>query len=269
MLLPQPKTARFKSVEIRMPARETPEDRENTMMKVIRTAATVLVAAYALSGAGASAFAQTGSPPATADQPASGSQEANQDSNDDRRAPVLQVTSVEVLRSTHEPVLDVVRVRGLTSTAGWDEAELVPLTHAPSSDGILDLVFVARTPNEAQDATGFATIEAIFPIEPGHPYKGVRIHGATSPVTLKTLPGYAEAAPVQEDCGKCVGKYFVPKGATLPDGKTEAETVKQEHLPPTVRIIKTSDGIANLDSDPNRLTLVLDDDGRIVTAVWD
>src|SRR5271170_3929516 len=49
---------------------------------------------------------------------------------DDRSmsAPVLHITSVEVIRSTHMPVLDVVRVRGLTSTSGWEEAELIPLT---------------------------------------------------------------------------------------------------------------------------------------------
>jgi hypothetical protein len=255
--------------------RETPKVREKIMMKGICYAAVLLATTCALPGVGALAFAQTATVPGSADQHQSGNQpgaepqEADQSNDDDRRAPILQVTSVEVLRSTHEPVLDVVRVRGLTSSAGWDEAELVPLTRTPSSDGILDLLFVARTPGEAQNASGFAAIEAIFPIEPGHPYKGVRIHGVTSPVTLKTLPGYAESPPVQEDCAKCVGKYFVAKGANQPEGKTEAEIVKQKDLPPTVRVIKTSDGIANLESDPNRLTLVLDDDGRIVTAIWD
>ncbi len=248
------------------------------MMKVICSTVAVLAAACVLPGGGAPAFAQTtaapNATPITGDQPPQagqtrgGPQEADQDS-EDRKAPVLEVTSVEVLRSTHGPVLDVLRVRGLTSTGGWDEAELVPLSRTPAADGILDLVFIARTPTEAQEATGFAPIEAIFPIESGHPYKGFRIHGATSPVTLKTLPGYAEAAPVAEDCAKCVGKYFVPKGAAMPAGKSAGEVVQQEHLPPTVRVIKTTDGIANLDSDPNRLTLVVDDDGRIVTAVWD
>lgn len=252
------------------------------MMKPTCIAATVLFATCVLLGAGG-ALAQTSAAPASADrgsegppagtqpgaQPSEESQEALQGDEADHRAPVLQVTSVEVIRSTHGPVLDVIRVRGLTSTGGWEEGELVPLTRGTPSDGTLDLVFVAQPPGEATEATGFATIEAILPIEPGHPYKSIRVHGASNPVTLTTVPGYAEAAPAGEDCAKCIGKYFVAKGAPLPPGKTDSEVVKEEHLPSTSRIIKASDGIAKLDSDPNRLTLVVGDDGRIVTVVWD
>ena len=36
-----------------------------------------------------------------------------------------------------------------------------------------------------------------------------------------------------------------------------------------LRVVKASDGIQKLDADPNRLTLVLGEDGRIVLAVWD
>ena len=43
-------------------------------------------------------------------------------------APVFWVSSVEVMRSTHAPQLDVVRVRGLVTTEGWESVELVPLT---------------------------------------------------------------------------------------------------------------------------------------------
>ena len=46
-------------------------------------------------------------------------------------APVFWITSVEVLRSTHAPQLDVVRVRGLVTTEGWESVELVPLTREP------------------------------------------------------------------------------------------------------------------------------------------
>ena len=35
-------------------------------------------------------------------------------------APVFWVTSVEVLRSAHAPQLDVIRVRGLVTTEGWE-----------------------------------------------------------------------------------------------------------------------------------------------------
>src|SRR5205085_8034966 len=40
--------------------------------------------------------------------------------------PVLYVTSVEVLRPSTEPSLDIVRVIGLTSSQGWSAPQLVP-----------------------------------------------------------------------------------------------------------------------------------------------
>jgi hypothetical protein len=183
--------------------------------------------------------------------------------------PVLQVTGIEVMRSTRPPELDIIRVHGVSATEAWEGPELVPLTHTPAPDGILELLLVAHGPSDAVPPTGFGTMEAIFVIEPGHPYKGIRVRGATNSLTLPKLPGYVEApAPVQ-DCMNCVGKYFVAKGASLPAGAGSGDVVREEDLPSTLRVIKTSDGVAKLDSDPNRLTLVLSGDGRIAIAVWD
>lgn len=185
------------------------------------------------------------------------------------RAPVLRVISVEVIRSTHGTPLDIVRVRGLASTEGWEEAELVPLTRGTPKDGMLELVFVARAPAEAMEATGFEPIEAIFPIESSHPFKGVNVHSASESVTLSQLPGYVEGKGAGEDCSKCVGKVFVAKGASVPSGKSAAEVVKEEQLPSVSRVIKHSDGIPTAESNPNRLTLVLSRDGTITSAIWD
>ena len=112
-------------------------------------------------------------------------------------------------------------------------------------------------------------IEAIFPLDTGHPFKAVRVRGASNSILLKTLPGYAEGRPVGDDCSKCVGKYFLASGTPLPAGKSAADTVKQEDLPTTLRVVKPADGIASKDHDPNRLTIVIDDDGTIVDAGWD
>jgi hypothetical protein len=191
------------------------------------------------------------------------------DAQPEVRAPVLRVISVEVMRSTHGTPLDIVRVRGLVSTEGWEEGELVPLTRGTPKDGMLELVFVARAPAEAMEATGFEQIEAIFPIESNHPFKGVNVHSASESVTLSLLPGYVEGKGGGEDCSKCVGKVFVPKGAPLPAGKSAAEVVKEEQLPPVSRVIKHSDGIPSAESNPNRLTLVLSRDGTITSAIWD
>jgi len=235
-------------------------------MKKLNSCAVAVAAGLLMSIAGA-ASAQTGPADQAHAQPpnqSAGGQEAPE-----IRAPVLRITSVEVIRSTHGPALDIIRVRGLASSTGWEEAELVPLTRGVPADGMLELVLVARAPTEAKEATGFEAIEAIFPLETNHPFKGVNVHSASDSVTLSQLPGYAEGKTGGDDCSKCVGKIFVAKGAAAPAGKSPAEVVKEEQLPPMTRVIKHSDGIPTADSNPNRLTIVLNKEGRISTAIWD
>jgi hypothetical protein len=184
-------------------------------------------------------------------------------------APVLYVTSVEAMRSAHEPALDVIRVRGLTSSDGWESGELVPLTRGKPADGILDLAFIAQAPTAPATPSQNPEIEAVFTMEPGHPFKGVRVYGATNRVTIHAIPGYAEAPAPPNDCSDCVGKYYLPKGGTAPAGVSADSIIREESLPTTVHVIKAGEGIRKLDTDPNRLTLVLNDEGRIVIAVWD
>ncbi len=238
------------------------------------TAAGSLLAAGLLLGIGGAALAQTNA----GDQsrpPAKGQAEtvAQGAGGDEERpeviAPVLKVTSVEVLRSTHGPVLDIIRVRGLASSNGWEEAELVPLTRGTPKDGVLELMLVARAPAAAMEATGFEPIEAIFPIESSHPYKGVNVHSASGSMALNQLPGYSEGKDAGEDCAKCVGKFFVAKGASIPAGKSGTEVVKEEQLPALLRVIKSTDGIPSAEPNPNRLTILVSRDGTISAAIWD
>jgi hypothetical protein len=239
-----------------------------TNSKVYALAAVGLLFCIGGSASGAGSTPTQTSHPAQA-QDRSANSSANTAESQEIQAPVLRVISVEVLRSTHGPTLDIIRVRGLASTSGWEEAELVPLTRGRPADGILELVLVARAPNEAMEATGFEAIEAIFPLDASHPFKGVSVHSASDSITLNELPGYAEGKPAGEDCSKCVGKIFVPKGAAAPAGKSASELVKEEQLPASTRVIRHSDGIPNAESNPNRLTIVLAKDGTISTAIWD
>jgi hypothetical protein len=171
--------------------------------------------------------------------------------------------------------LEILRVRGWVTSDGWGEPHLLPITQGEPLDGVLDLIFQARAPGGAAPLGPFMMVEAILPIENGHPYKAVRVRGSTNAVTLKTLPGYveapgyAEAAPPKEDCAKCMGKYFVAKGANPPAGVAADQIVREADLPWPLRVIKPTDGVANYAYDPNRLTLVLSEDGRIVDAAWD
>src|SRR6202046_715142 len=225
----------------------------------------VAVAAGLLAGISGSASAQITAAEQARQQPPT--QSSGGEDSPEVRAPVLRITSVEVIRSTHGPTLDIIRVRGLASSIGWEEAELVPLTRGAPVDGMLELVLIARAPAEATEATGFEAIEAIFPLETNHPFKGVNVHSASDSVTLAQLPGYAEGKTGGEECSKCVGKLFVAKGAAVPAGKSPAEVVREEQLPPTTRVIRHSDGIPSADSNPNRLTIVVSKDGTIARAI--
>src|SRR5690242_5920740 len=82
------------------------------------------------------AFAQ-GTPPSSSaggSAPQYGAAEAMQivglaapsETTESSELPVLYVTSVEILRTSVEPKLDIVRVTGLTGSAGWSEPQLVP-----------------------------------------------------------------------------------------------------------------------------------------------
>jgi hypothetical protein len=232
--------------------------------------AAALVAGALLVSSGSAALAQTRSaaePPLRTGLPPMALPPVDGGANDSRTHAVLRVTSVEIMRSAHAPALDIIRARGLASSAGWEEAELVPLTRGVPADGILQLILVARPPEVASDATGYETVEAILPLETDHPFKGVNVHAATNAVGVTTLPGYAESKSALDDCGKCVGKTFVARGGAESAGRSDV--VREQQLPPEIRIVRPSDGIPGGESNPNRLTLILDKDSRIVTAVWE
>jgi hypothetical protein len=188
-------------------------------------------------------------------------------SNDSQTHSILRISSVEIIRSSHTPYLDIIRVRGIASSKGWEEAELIPLTRGVPADGMLQLILVARPPEAASDATGYEPVEAIFPLETDHPFKGVNVHAATNAVSVTALPGYVEAKSTADDCGTCVGKVLVQKGAMGSSGRTDG--VREDQLPPDTRIVRPTDGMKEADSNPNRLTLILDKDNRIVSAVWE
>jgi hypothetical protein len=182
--------------------------------------------------------------------------------------PVFAVTGVEVLRSAHAPTIDIVRVTGLVPSSGWTDMELVPLTAGTPSDGMLDLLLMGQAPDNSSDADGFVPVEAILSIEPGHPFKGVRARSAYNAVELHQLPGQVDAAPPTQDCSKCVGKLFLPTGQSPPAGASPDDVIKQEDLPPSLLVIKPTDGMRVQTPDPTRLTLMLGDDGRILDAFW-
>ena len=180
--------------------------------------------------------------------------------------PVLYVTGVEILRTSAEPELDIVRVTGLAASEGWSAPQLVPTYAGKPFDGILDLELIATPPAASENAGGFVPLSAVMALEQGHSFKGVRVRGAENAIAVKQIPGSGRMTINVNDCGNCMGKKFAPQGSVP---QPQSGVVRQEDLPKLLRIVKASDGIRGAESDPDRLTLILDDDNTILEAFWE
>lgn len=246
------------------------------MNKTFRRAAAFAVAAVMQGSLVALAFAQAtparpsvgGTPPeyavpgaAPGAVPAAGPEAAAAS-----EMPVLYVTSVEVLRTSTDPRLDVVRVTGLASSQGWSDPELVPTFAGKPFDDVLDLQFIATSPLQSQAADGFVPIGAVFTLDPDHPFKGVRVRASENTIEVKPIPGLKQADIAVDGCKDCIGKKFVERGQA-PAG--QAGVARQEDLPKVLRWIIPSRGIRGITHNPNRLNLILGDDNTIVQAYWE
>ena len=180
--------------------------------------------------------------------------------------PVLYVTSVEVLRTSTDPRLDIVRVTGLASSQGWSDPELVPTYAGKPLDDVLDLQLIATAPLQSQAADGFVPIGAVFTLQEEHPFKGVRVRASENTIEVKPIPGLKQADITVDSCKDCIGKKFAERGQA-PAG--QAGVVRQEDLPKILRWIIPSRGIRGVTHNPNRLNLILGDDNTIVQAYWE
>jgi hypothetical protein len=180
--------------------------------------------------------------------------------------PVLYVTGVEVLRTSTDPKLDIVRVTGLTSSQGWSAPQLVPTFWGKPYDDVLDLQLIATAPAQSQAADGFVPIGAVFTLEEGHPFKGVRVRAAENAVEVKPLPGVKQASVTTNSCKDCIGKKFAEHGQAAAG---QPSVVRQEDLPRVLRWIIPTRGIRGITHNPNRLNLILGDDNTIVQAYWE
>ncbi|HKS89251.1 MAG TPA: hypothetical protein VJR70_07405 [Stellaceae bacterium] len=180
--------------------------------------------------------------------------------------PILYVTGIEVIRTAMEPKVDLVRVTGLTSSAGWSSPQLVPFFYGKPADDVLDLQFIATSPEQSQKADGFVPVTAMFTLEGGGPYKGVRVRAGANALELKQIPGTTHATVKAIDCKDCIGKKFAEKGKAQAGA---AGTVREEDLPRGFRVIVPTHGVAGIVHNPNRLDLILDDNQRIVMAFWE
>ena len=231
---------------------------------------TVAAVAVLVAGVSGSAFAQqpagqgaapTGYQQAGSDQNAAGPSGATRE----MEVPVLYVTGIEIMHATLDPKVDIVRVTGLVSSAGWSGPTLVPFYYGKPADDMLDLQFIATSPEQSQKAEGFMPVTADFTLEAGHPFKGVRVRAYGNALEIKQLTGSAQAQIKINDCKECVGKKFVDKG----QGQAGPGVVYGGDLPPDYRPIAPTHGVKGEVHNPNRINLILDADNKIVMAFWE
>ncbi len=244
------------------------------MNRMIRRLGACAIAAVVQAGLAGLALAQSPAQPSLGGQaPQYGAPEAQgvnpetaSEATPATELPVLYVTGVEILRTTTEPRLDIIRVTGLTGSQGWSDPELVPTFAGKPLDDILDLQFIATMPVQSQKAEGFVPIAAVFPLQPGHPFKGVRVRASENAVEVNQIPGHNEVTINVDSCKDCVGKKFAERGQAQPG---QPGVVRQEDLPKVLRWIIPSRGIRGITHSPNRLNLILDNNNTIVQAFWE
>ncbi len=180
--------------------------------------------------------------------------------------PVLYVTGIEIIRSQTSPPIDIVRVTGLAGSQGWSSPQLVPTYVGKPLDGILDLQFIATMPLQTEPATGFFPVSAVFPLEEGHAFRGVRVRGSENAIEIDQIPGVKTVQIQVNDCRDCVGKKLAERGQAAPG---TPGVVRQEDLPKILRWIPSDRGIRGITHDPNRLNLLLGSDNTIIAAYWE
>jgi hypothetical protein len=177
--------------------------------------------------------------------------------------PILYVTSIEVIPVSADPKLDIIRVTGLASSPGWSNPQLVPFFYGRPADGILDLQFIGTSPEQSQKAEGFQPVSALFTLEAGHDFKGVRVRAGANAIELTKMSGIVQTT-IKADSGKdLIGKKFVENG---PEGPG---VVTAKQLPRGFRTITPTHGVAGIVHNPNRLDLILDSNGKIVMSFWE
>jgi hypothetical protein len=161
-----------------------------------------VIAAIVMQGALAGlAFAQ-GAPPAGQGAPPEGYAQQGADqgaagpagANRPLEMPVLFVTGIEVLRSAGDSKFDIIHVTGLASSPGWSSPQLVPFFYGKPADDVFDLQLIASSPQQSQKPEGFVPISAMFTLDAGHPFKGVRVRAADNALEVKQMPGVAKAS---------------------------------------------------------------------------
>ena len=67
-----------------------------------------------------------------------------------------------------------------------------------------------------RDRDRFFPVSAVFPLEEGHAFKGVRVRGSENAIEVDQIPGTKTVKISLNDCKDCVGKKFAERGQAAP-----------------------------------------------------
>jgi hypothetical protein len=234
-----------------------------TMTKIVAKLGAAAAAVVLVTGLGGLAMAQTAPGPEGYTQ--QGSPDAAGPSGATRalEVPLLYVNSIEIIATQADPKLVLVRVTGLASSPGWTAPELVPFFYGKPADGVLDLQFIATSPEQSQKADGFEPMTALFTLDTSNPFKGVRVRADANAIEVDKMTGFVQTQIKANDGRDLIGKKFVESG---PAG---AGVVTGADLPKGYRTIMPTHGVAGITHNPNRLNLILDSGSKIVMAFWE
>ena len=92
----------------------------------------------------------------------------------------------------------------------------------------------------------------------------MRVRASENAIVVRQIPGSGQATVHVNDCTDCVGKRLAQDGSTQPP-----DAIHSSELPKVLRLITPSDGIRGAEQNPNRLSLILDENNTIVEAFWE
>jgi hypothetical protein len=176
--------------------------------------------------------------------------------------PLLMVQEVQIVRFSDGSHGGIVHARGLASPSESNAAQLISIPDGVPVDKMLDLAFVAPM---LVNPTGTMTpVEATFEFKgSSNDVIGARVRAARN--VLQTTGGSVVSPdPPPLDLLDLTGR----KATLSPDGKTvEIDGLKSSQIK-GARLVEVDDPLSQTDVNPNRLTVFVGRDNRILYARW-
>jgi hypothetical protein len=175
--------------------------------------------------------------------------------------PLLMVQEIQIVWFGDGSHGGVVYARGLASASESNAAQLISIPDGVPVDKMLDLAFVA--PMLVNPTGTMAPVEATFEFKgSSNDVLGARVRAASN--VLETAgASVLSPDPVPPDLPDLTGR----KASLSLDGNVEIEGLKPDQVK-NARLVRVDDPLRQSDVNPNRLTVFVGRDSRILYARW-